>query len=162
MLAKRRTLKIGNAPGVKTPILLPSFSSKGFPNVAKILKTMEEYISDELLISAYDVHYNELSPSFDFASVIFLDSGGYEASKDTELSEIFENEHITKDWSPELYADVISRWKSISPTVFVSFDHPKHRISTADQVARARKLPLAPCNLRPFCQPQIVVCNALL
>ena len=38
MYAKRRTLKIGNAPSVRTPILLPSFSSKGFPNVEKILE----------------------------------------------------------------------------------------------------------------------------
>ena len=146
MLAKRRTLRIGNAPEVKTPILLPSFSSKGFPNVAKILKTMEEYISDEMLVSAYDVYYNELNPPFDFPSAVFLDSGGYEASKDIELSETFEGEHVTKVWTPELYLDVISKWTSISPTVFISFDHPDYRLSMLDQVARAKELPLLQSN----------------
>jgi hypothetical protein len=46
---------------------------------------MEEYISDEVLVSAYDLHYKQLEPGFDFASLIFLDSGGYEASKDAEI-----------------------------------------------------------------------------
>jgi len=142
MYAKRRTLKIGNAPSVRTPILLPSFSSKGFPNVEKILETMEEYISDEILVSAYDVHYKEFTQSVDFASVIFLDSGGYEASKESELSETFEQEHIAREWTPELYADVVSGWKSLSPTVFVSFDHPKQRSSIVEQVERAKALVL--------------------
>src|ERR1700744_3935008 len=101
MLAKRRVLQIGTAPAIRTPLLLPSFSSKGFPKVAKMLKTMEEYIADELLVSAYDVHYKVLNPPFDFASAIFLDSGGYEASKDAELSETFEGEYVAKDWTPE-------------------------------------------------------------
>jgi hypothetical protein len=69
MFAKRRILKVGNASSVRTPILLPSFSSKGFPNVAEILEAMEEYISDEVLVSAYDLHYKELEPGFDFASL---------------------------------------------------------------------------------------------
>ena len=77
MLAKRRTLKVGNASSVSTPLLLPSFSSKGFPKVAATLKAMEEYISEEVLISADDLHYLLIRPPFDFASTIFLDSGGY-------------------------------------------------------------------------------------
>src|ERR1044072_8121942 len=92
MLAKRRILKVGAAPSISTPLLLPSFSSKGFPRVAETLKAMEEYISDEVLISAYDLHFSLIEPPFDFASTIFLDSGGYEASKDSELSETFERE----------------------------------------------------------------------
>src|SRR6185312_5184820 len=103
---------------------------------------MEEYISDELLVSAYDIHHKALNPPFDFASAIFLDSGGYEASKDVELSDTFEAEHIAKDWTLEQHLDVIANWSSKPPTVFVSFDHPKHRLNTAGQVSRAKELPL--------------------
>jgi hypothetical protein len=142
MLAKRRTLKVGNAPSVSTPLLLPSFSSKGFPKVEATLEAMEEYISEEVLISAYDLHYSLIKPPFDFASTIFLDSGGYEASKDSELSETFERDHIPRDWSPEMYAEVVSNWSSASPTVFVSFDHPEHRQSVAEQIERAKALEL--------------------
>lgn len=103
---------------------------------------MEEFISDELLISAYDVHYGTITSPFDFASIIFLDSGGYEASKEYELSETFEGEHRPKEWTIDLYTEVIKKWASNSPTVFVSFDHPKHRLPIKEQILRANQLPL--------------------
>jgi hypothetical protein len=56
------------------------------------------------------------------------------------LSETFEGEHIPKDWTPDMYAQVVANWSSDSPTVFVSFDHPKHRQSVADQITRAKSL----------------------
>jgi hypothetical protein len=140
MLAKKRTVRLGNATELKTPILLPSFSSKGFPKIQKILKASEEYIAEEILISAYDISHGILSPEFDFASAIFLDSGGYEASKDADLSEVYEGEHVAKDWSPEMYQAVVQNWTSKSPTVFVSFDHPKYRTNTREQIERGRKL----------------------
>jgi hypothetical protein len=142
MLANRRFLRIGNAPSIKTPLLLPSFSSKGFPNVAKILKTMEEYISEEVLVSAYDVHYGHITPPFDFGSVVFLDSGGYEASKETELSDTYEMDYSGKEWSVEKHQKVLSEWKSILPTVCVSYDHPNQRLPTSDQIARAKAMQL--------------------
>ncbi|SDI90787.1 MULTISPECIES: hypothetical protein [Bradyrhizobium] len=142
MLAKRRTVRLGNATELRTPLLLPSFSSKGFPKVQKIIKACEEYISDEILVSAYDVSYGTLSPEFDFASAIFLDSGGYEASRDADLSEIYEGDHVGKEWSPERYAEIVRNWRCSSPTVFVSFDHPKYRTDTKEQIDRARRLVL--------------------
>jgi hypothetical protein len=135
MLASRRFLRIGNAPSIRTPLLLPSFSSKGFPNVAKILQTMEEYISEEVLVSAYDVHYGHITPPFDFASAIFLDSGGYEASKETELSDTYEANYSGNGWSFEQHQRVLSEWKSNAPTVCVSYDHPSQRIPTKDQIS---------------------------
>lgn len=142
MLAKRRIIRLGSATELKTPLLLPSFSSKGFPRVQKIIKTCEEYISEEVLVSAYDISYGALKPDFDFASTIFLDSGGYEASKDADLSEIYEGDHITNEWSPEKYSEVVQNWTCTSPTVFVSFDHPRFRTDTREQIERARKLVL--------------------
>ena len=94
MFARKRTIRFANSTELKTPILLPSFSSKGFPKVQKILKACEEYIADEILISAYDISHGMIEPEFDFASAIFLDSGGYEASRDADLSEIYEGEHV--------------------------------------------------------------------
>ena len=142
MFAKKRVVRLGNATELKTPLLLPSFSSKGFPKIQKILKACEEYIADEILVSAYDISHKMLLPEFDFASAIFLDSGGYEASRDADLSEIYEGDHVAKDWSPEKYAELIRNWSILSPTVFVSFDHPKYRTDTKNQIERARKLVL--------------------
>ena len=81
------------------------------------------------LLAQYDISHGKILPEdFEFASAIFLDSGGYEASRDRlTLSEIYEGDHVAKEWSPERYAEVVKNWTSASPTVFVSFDHPKFR-----------------------------------
>lgn len=99
MLAKRRTLKLNGVEIERTPLLVPSFSSKGFPEVDKIIKYSSELIDGITLVSAYDLHYGKVSPPFDFSSLIFLDSGGYEASKDTDLSDFGDKEHLPKPWS---------------------------------------------------------------
>ena len=137
MLAKRRGFYAGDKEVIRTPLLLPSFSSKGFPAINKIFQTMQEVIDGEVLISAYDLHHDLLKGSFDFAQAIFLDSGGYEASKDIELSEDREKEYEPKVWTQEEYRSVLSGWSSNRPTVFVSYDHPDHRLTTSDQIDRA-------------------------
>lgn len=142
MHAKRRKLKLGQFE-VRTPLLLPSFSSKGFPRVAETLKAMEEYISDEILVSAYDLHHRHVKQSLDFASLVFLDSGGYEAAKEYELSETFERAHCPdQSWSSKDHNCIIQNWSCKSPTVFVSFDIPTNRAKTAAQIADAKKLPI--------------------
>ena len=101
---------------------------------------MEEYITDQALLSCYDLHYKKINGPFDFAELIYLDSGGYEASKDTELSETFDKLHVAQKWDAKMHQRVLTKWKSASPTVFVNFDHPKDRTEVATQIARAKKL----------------------
>ncbi len=138
MLAKRRALKLAGTEVERTPLLVPSFSSKGFPDVAKIVKTAEEVIEGVTLVSAYDLHYKKIAPPFDFASLIFLDSGGYEASKDAELSDFGERDHIPLEWSQTLHEQVLEQWHPAVPTVLISYDHPKERIPIREQIERAR------------------------
>jgi len=140
MLAKRRALEQSGLLVERTPLLVPSFSSKGFPDVEKIIQTTSEVIEGATLVSAYDLHYEKISPPFDFASVIFLDSGGYEASKDADLSEIDEREHRPDTWTREMHEAVLSKWTSGVPTVFISYDHPKERCPVSEQVARAKTM----------------------
>ena len=138
MLAKRRALKLAGTEVERTPLLVPSFSSKGFPDVAKIVKTAEEVIEGVTLVSAYDLHYKKIAPPFDFASLIFLDSGGYEASKDAELSDFGERDHIPLEWSQTLHEQVLEQWHPAVPTVLIKYDHPKERIPIREQIERAR------------------------
>lgn len=139
MLAKRRGLYRGSNEVIRTPLLLPSFSSKGFPEVQNILATTSEAIDGEILVSAYDVHYKHIKEPFDFAQSIFLDSGGYEASQDVELSEIRHQKYNPADWTLEQFQEVVRSWSSSRPTVFVSYDHPDERISAVDQIERAEQ-----------------------
>ena len=140
-VSKKRIIKLAGAEITRTPLLVPSFSSKGFPEVDKITKTMEEVIENVTLISAYDLHYKKIKPPFDFASVLlFLDSGGYEASKDAELADFGERDHRPAKWSQKMHEDVLTGWQSPIPTVFISYDHPKERLSVRRQIARAKQM----------------------
>lgn len=137
MLARRRYLKIDGKEIERTPLLVPSFSSKGFPEIGKILETAEEFIEGPILVSAYDIFYGNISVP-DWPPLIFLDSGGYEASKDADLSDLGEHEHKLATWSLEAYNKVIGGWQSCVPTVVISYDHPDERLPMKDQITRAK------------------------
>ena len=137
MLARRRGFYSDGKEIIRTPLLLPSFSSKGFPQIQNILQTTQEVIEGEILVSAYDLHHAKLSGPFDFAKAIFLDSGGYEAGKDVELSDTRTKEHVPAPWTMANYAAVVASWNPNRPTVVVSYDHPNERISTSEQIVRA-------------------------
>ena len=140
MLAKRRSLKLNGVEVERTPLLVPSFSSKGFPDVHKIIESCSELVEGVTLVSAYDLHYENVHPPFDFPSLIFLDSGGYEASKDAELSDLGDRAHHPKDWTQEMHEGVLAKWNPSVPSVLISYDHPKARVGFAEQIERARAM----------------------
>jgi len=62
MLAGVRDIKINGQKIAETPAIIPSFSSKGFPEVRKIIEVLSESIVETgILISAY-VYSPELNP----------------------------------------------------------------------------------------------------
>jgi hypothetical protein len=140
MLAKRRALKLNCQEIERTPLLVPSFSSKGFADVHKIINYSSELIDGPTLVSAYDLHYDRIKPPFDFPSLIFLDSGGYEASRETDLSDLGDKDHQPKPWSREMHEAQLSKWQPSVPSVLISYDHPKERLSIKDQIARAKEM----------------------
>src|SRR5260370_38149023 len=96
MLAKSSTV-VHKASGVsvETPLLIPSFSSKGFSGsgatseVRQILGTAAEFLTTAYLISAYDIAKRHLPTPADLPSkpeLIVVDSGGYEVSGDYDFS----------------------------------------------------------------------------
>jgi hypothetical protein len=140
LLAKRRHLTLNGTHLERTPLLVPSFSSKGFPDVNKIVQYSSELITDVALVSAYDIHYKLVTDPFTFPSIVFLDSGGYEASKDQELSDIGNLDHLPKPWTREMHEAQLAAWNSTSPCVFISFDSPKERLPIKEQIERARSM----------------------
>src|SRR4051812_38523581 len=121
MLAAKRMLSPPNSEVIRTPLLVPSFSSKGFPDVDKIVRTTTEFIASPILVSAYDLHYKHIDSAYDFsfAPLIFLDSGGYEATRDAELSDYGSREHRPEKWTRAFHANVLDKWKPKSPTIAV-------------------------------------------
>lgn len=140
MLARRRTIRIDGVEAERTPLLVPSFSSKGFPDAAKVVATTSEVIDGPALVSAYDLWHEKITPPFDFATLLFLDSGGYEASKDVELSDVGDRDHAPLPWSREQHEAVLETWAPAVPSVLISYDHPSERLTVAEQIERARAL----------------------
>lgn len=140
MLAAKRSIQFGGREIARTPLVVPSFSSKGFPQVDKIIQTLSEAITGCVLISAYDIMYGFVPTPLTFPEFVFLDSGGYECTKDTELSDLGYIDHKPRDWSAEDHARVLNSWKSETPTIVVSYDHPGARCSTLEQIENARQL----------------------
>jgi hypothetical protein len=136
-LAKRRGFYRDGKEIIRTPLLLPSFSSKGFPEVQEIIEATSEVIDGPCLISAYDLHYETIKGPFDFAQALFIDSGGYEAGKDVELSDLGMTPHTPADWSQANFNQIIDGWQSTTPTVLVSYDHPRDRLPVVKQIERA-------------------------
>ena len=136
---------------MRTPLLIPSFSSKGFARskrngkseIGKIFKTAMEFVTEVVLISAYDIFYKHLPCPSEFScmpELIFVDSGGYEISTDRDYSSVIDPLPQPESWSTTNLESVYDNWPNQFPTVLVSFDHPDDRKPFTAQVADARKL----------------------
>src|SRR5437867_4417475 len=106
MLARRSKIYLGSQVVAETPLLLPSFSRKGFPQVAKIMKLMGEFITGPILISAYDIYHKEITKKITFSELIVLDSGGYEARSEHDFSEAYGKLHKPKSWTRRFHESV--------------------------------------------------------
>ena len=140
MFAHRSKIIIGTQTVAETPLLLPSFSSKGFPQVRQIMNLMAEFITSPILISAYDIHYRLIPANITFPQLLFLDSGGYEARIEHDLSETYGKLHKPKPWNQRLHERVLNNWSSRWPTVAVSFDSPAKFVPLSTQIAAAAEV----------------------
>lgn len=130
---RRRIEKLG----LTTPFLIPSFSSKGFPDLEWILSRMKPYITDLAMVSSYDIFHLDLGDELVTPNVLFVDSGGYEARRDHDLSEIYAHEYEPREWTRELHLRVLSDLEVPSALVLVSFDAVKRNQPLERQVEHA-------------------------
>lgn len=140
----------GTGVRIDTPLLVPSFSSKGFhirtdgtSEVQDILRASGEFITESYLISAYDIHYKHIPPPKDLPfrpNVIVLDSGGYEISKDRDLSEVSDPVPGKNGWNHDMLRSVLDVWPKEYATILVSYDHPDEHRSFVEQVELAREV----------------------
>ena len=140
MLAKKR--HIAGLPDGRTPLLLPALSSKsGIPATPSSMpRFFPELMSDATLISAYDVRFGLVDVP-EFARVLFLDSGGYEALRDVQAAADGDTRGIDGfPWDEEAYRETISGFPLKQPVIAVSFDHPKHQLTLEAQLDRADRL----------------------
>jgi hypothetical protein len=140
MFARRSKIILGTHTVAETPLLLPSFSSKGFPQVRQIMNLMAEFITSPILISAYDVYYRLISQKITFSQLLFLDSGGYEARIEHDLSETYGKLHRPQPWNKRFHERVLANWNSRWPTIAISFDSPAQFLPLSKQLQNAAEL----------------------
>lgn len=154
-LAERRTLRL-QASSLRTPLVVPSFSSR-IPDVEKVFTASKEFLDGAFLVSAYDLANRHLSPPYDFAGPLFLDSGGYEIASESDLSDVSSDPSGgLADWNADSHRAVISDWAVAVPTVIVSYDHPSVRVPIPEQIDRARTLvaPHSDCGIELLIKPE--------
>ena len=140
MFARSSSLDFGGESRTSTPLLIPSFSSRGFPDVRRLIKYSREFITGPVLVSAYDLAKRKIHPDLTFASVVFLDSGGYEAKKDDEAWAPYRHEQVERpSWTIPDYQSFVRSWKPEIPSVIVSYDSPLRHIKLENQIDRARR-----------------------
>jgi hypothetical protein len=129
--------------GLRTPMLVPSFSSKtegGLHGLNRIeVERFADDITSPVLISAYDIGHDLIRPPT-FPDTIFLDSGGYEALQDF-LTERPGLGLAGKPWDEDSYAKVLRDLEIANQRIIaVSYDHPREPLTLKDQLDRATRL----------------------
>jgi len=152
MLARVSNLYSENGQTIKTPILIPSFSSKGWPfkkkstgdeysEVKEIIEWTTEFTTEAVLFSAYDLYYkhypgpNELG---EIADVIFIDSGGYEKLEDHDLSSVYRMPWPSKEWDIDKLRVTLSAIPKEYNIVIANYDDVKQPKPIKSQVQEAK------------------------
>ncbi|MHB8358511.1 MAG: hypothetical protein ACYDCP_03285 [Thermoplasmataceae archaeon] len=141
MLTRTLEIKLNGMEVGTTPMLVPAVSSRANLELGKLIKTIREIVNGPFLMSAYDFYYyHKRMPIVDFPDLVFLDSGGYECSKDKDITDIGLYNPEPEGWDAKLHEETLVQWNSPIPTVIVSFDHPDMREDLSSQIYRANEL----------------------
>ncbi|MCI4336504.1 MAG: hypothetical protein L3K17_04835 [Thermoplasmata archaeon] len=132
--------KVRTIPGTnfQTPLLVPSYSSRGF-DPSPIYEDTNQYCQDSKLLSAYDIRHKLIDPKHIYsADLLFIDSGHYERIPTHNPGEPYEDMRRGEEsWSIPLYDEAL---KSLDTDqckiVRVTYDRPD---LVRNQVAGARK-----------------------
>jgi hypothetical protein len=141
MSAPKRKVPLSGGGELRTPLLVPSISSAGFnrvknsdggtePESAYWLRVfLAPFLRNALLISAYDLHYNnlpdgrELRDNFEHSiyagdRLLFVDSGQYEKVYGPPP-----NDDVGRlDWNRDLHAALIAELDPTSRAIVVNYD----------------------------------------
>ena len=121
--------------GVGTPIIVPSFSSRGFPYVSDIWEEFRHKLFGVCLVSAYDVAAGRIPAEVaEMVNVVIVDSGLYETNKGWIEFGGRPTPSSAPDWTRDQYHEAVKSMDARRNTVLVNFDQVG---KLEDQIARA-------------------------
>ncbi len=136
-LYRKRDIRHPSGQKFKTPLLVPSFSSKGLmikrendefiSELPDILSGATEVIEKAMLVSAFDIHHKFVDKDYlNVPEVLLVDSGGYEA--------LYYDWLISEQWERRFYKDILDNWDPYTPAIFTSFDRDCLGLSIKEQL----------------------------
>lgn len=159
MLQLKTTFDLKDGGVVNLPLLVPAFTSKGFPffkegkgnkqkkysETTYALEQLGIYIKESMLLSAYDLHhqfYRKPARYLTDTALIFIDSGGYELNPDFDSTEPKILAHRKLDFTINNYIEVLLKLQKGTknlPLVIANFDWESRHKPFEDQIKLAQK-----------------------
>lgn len=164
MLLRRSVLNHPSGVKLRTPLLIPSFSSKGFKTrqagmtaakkkkahrrravseIDRIFRFAADFITDSMLVSAYDIYYGYLPRPDSFEptpALTIVDSGGYETDAGDDMSAIYRYPCQHNPWKLDMLKQVYDQWPDSIPAIFVNFDRGTRGKPLLHQIRSAKTL----------------------
>lgn len=115
----RRVEKVGTS----TPLIVPSFSSCGFPHVADIYNLMKDKLYGVCLVSALDMAAHRIPTDVtDEVNLVLIDSGMYEA-RNTQSRQVDDGRlSANGDWARGEYLEIAGRIDPGANVTLVNYD----------------------------------------
>ena len=108
---------------VPTPLIVPSFSSRGFPLLADIWNELSYKLYGVCLVSAFDVAEGRIpSGVTDLVNVVFWDSGLFETKNGRMETNGHDAPSTGIKWTKEQYRDTLKNIGGTGNAVVVNFD----------------------------------------
>jgi hypothetical protein len=145
----RRSLRHPRGLPLRTPLLVPSVSSRGFgirgsdglSETQYALEYAVQNTPDVVLVSAYDLHYRHVAVR-DFIAVeppaVIVDSGGYEVYDAAFGDDRFRSPARPHPWTAEMLVEAVGSLPDGFRSWVVSFDDPAKPSSVSTQIEAAR------------------------
>ena len=108
---------------VRTPLIAPSLSSRGFPHVSAIWEEFRHKLYGVCLVSAFDIAGGRIPVDVaDMVNVVILDSGLYETKNESIESIGLNSSPSAANWTRELYYETVKGVGECGNVILVNFD----------------------------------------
>ena len=119
---------------VSTPLIAPSFSSRGFPHICEIWEEFKHKLYGVCLVSAFDLAEARMpADATDAVNVAIVDSGLYETREGHSSGKLHASE-LTSEWTRARYRESVRDIGQKGNVILVNFDEAG---KLEEQIARA-------------------------
>ena len=107
---------------VSTPLIAPSFSSRGFPHISNVWEEFKHKLYGVCLVSAFDVAEGRIpTDATDVVNVVIVDSGMYETNREYNSGKLHTSA-LPSEWTRARYHESVKDIGEKGNVILVNFD----------------------------------------